>query len=113
MNYSHGQRAFARPDSRAWSKFYAPGPWPGMSFAQSSRMRFGPKLEALMHDTTATKVDSTYSPHGPEGQKYLASSIHVGMRLWEDEQPGEAKPSVRRAYETVGYVIKGKAELHI
>jgi len=66
-----------------------------------------------MSDTTVTKVDSTHSPHGPQGQKYLASSIHIGMRLWEKEQPGEAKPSVRRPYETVGYVIAGRAELQI
>jgi quercetin dioxygenase-like cupin family protein len=66
-----------------------------------------------MSDTTATKVDSSHSPRGPEGQKYLASSVHVGMRLWEDEPPGSPKPPVRRAYETVGYVIKGRAELHI
>src|SRR4051812_49419934 len=64
-----------------------------------------------MSDTTVTKVDSRHSPRGPEGQKYLASSPHLGMRLWEDEPPGEAKPDSRREYETVGYVIRGKAEL--
>ena len=47
------------------------------------------------------------------GQKYLASGIKVSMRLWEDEQPGEAKPESQRDYETVGYVIKGRAELHL
>ena len=31
------------------------------------------------------------------------------MRLWESEQPAEAK----RKYETAGFVIEGKAELHI
>jgi len=66
-----------------------------------------------MSDTTVTKVDSTHSPRGPQGEKYLASSVHVGMRLWEEEQPTERKPAVRRPYETVGYVIKGRAELHI
>jgi quercetin dioxygenase-like cupin family protein len=35
------------------------------------------------------------------------------MRLWEDEQPGESKPPTRRDYETVGYVVKGRAELHL
>ncbi len=35
------------------------------------------------------------------------------MRLWSDEQPGEALPEVAREYETVGYVVKGKAELHL
>jgi len=66
-----------------------------------------------MSDTTVTKVDSNHSPRGPHGEKYLASSVHVGMRLWEEEQPTERKPAVRRPYETVGYVIKGRAELHI
>ena len=65
-----------------------------------------------MADTTITKVDSRYSPRGPEGQKYLASSPHIGMRLWEEE-PGLEKPARRREYETVGYVIRGKAELRL
>lgn len=66
-----------------------------------------------MADTTVTKVDSRFSPTGAEGEKYLASGVHVAMRLWEDEQPGEAKEPAARAYETVGYVLKGRAELHI
>jgi len=33
------------------------------------------------------------------------------MRLWENEPAGEAKPMVRREYETVGYVVSGRAEL--
>ena len=65
-----------------------------------------------MPDTTVTKVDSHFSPRGAEGQKYLAASPHVGMRLWEEE-PGEPKPDRRRDYETVGYVIRGRAELTI
>jgi quercetin dioxygenase-like cupin family protein len=35
------------------------------------------------------------------------------MRLWEDEQPGKAKSTTQREYETIGYVIKGRAELQI
>lgn len=66
-----------------------------------------------MGDTTATKVDSKYSPHGEMGQKYLASGVSVAMRLWEDEAPTDGKESRARDYETVGYVIKGKAELHL
>jgi quercetin dioxygenase-like cupin family protein len=66
-----------------------------------------------MRDSTVTKVDSTFSPQGPQGEKYLASSVHIGMRLWEEEQPGDLKPSVRRPYETVGFVIKGRAELQV
>ena len=66
-----------------------------------------------MADTTITKVDSRYSPHGPEGQKYLASGTQVAMRLWENEQPTEQKEAVSRDYETVGFVISGRAELHL
>lgn len=66
-----------------------------------------------MADTTVTKVDSQFSPRGQMGQKYLASGVHLAMRLWEDEPPGEAKPAAWRDYETVGYVIKGRAELEI
>ncbi|AGY57562.1 cupin domain-containing protein [Gloeobacter kilaueensis] len=66
-----------------------------------------------MTDTTITKISSGSSPHGKLGQKYLASGVHVAMRLWEGEQPGEPKPSASREYETVGYVISGRAELHI
>jgi quercetin dioxygenase-like cupin family protein len=66
-----------------------------------------------MADTTVKKLDSEHSPHGPQGQKYLASGVGVAMRLWEDEEPGAEKPRVRRDYETVGYVLKGRAELHV
>jgi len=66
-----------------------------------------------MSDTSVTKVQSAHSPRGKGGQKYLAGGIHVAMRLWEDEPPGEDKPMSRRDYETVGYVIRGRAELHL
>lgn len=66
-----------------------------------------------MSDTSVTKVSSEASPEGQLGQKYLASGKTVSMRLWSDERPGEPKPEVAREYETVGYVIKGKAELHL
>jgi quercetin dioxygenase-like cupin family protein len=65
-----------------------------------------------MGDTTAIKVESERSPHGDMGQKYLASGVHVAMRLW-DQEPGEDKPSRTREYETVGYVLAGRAELHL
>jgi quercetin dioxygenase-like cupin family protein len=66
-----------------------------------------------MSDTTVKKVDSSYSPHGGMGQTYLASGKSVSMRLWKDEQPGVAKPASRRDYETVGYVIQGRAQLQV
>lgn len=66
-----------------------------------------------MADTSVKKVDSAYSPKGQQGQKYLASGKTVSMRLWENEQPDEPKEPTAREYETVGYVISGRAELHI
>jgi quercetin dioxygenase-like cupin family protein len=65
-----------------------------------------------MGDSSVHKVQSRHSPQGPEGQKYLASGVYISMRLWEDEQPAANKPPRERPYETVGYVIQGKAELH-
>jgi quercetin dioxygenase-like cupin family protein len=66
-----------------------------------------------MTDTTVMKVSSAHSPKGDKGQKYLASGKTLSMRLWENEQPGEAKEPSRRDYETVGFVIAGRAELHV
>jgi quercetin dioxygenase-like cupin family protein len=67
----------------------------------------------MSRDTTVTKIDSSNSPRGPEGMLYLASGRSISMRLWQEEEPhGEEEPH-RRDYETVGYVMSGKAELHI
>lgn len=66
-----------------------------------------------MGDTSAQKVMSENSPTGKMGQKYLASGINVAMRLWENEEPNDDKEARSREYETVGYVIEGKAELHL
>jgi quercetin dioxygenase-like cupin family protein len=44
------------------------------------------------------------------GQKYLASGKSLSMRLWE-ETPTDRKSPSTRPYETVGYVIKGSADL--
>ena len=64
-------------------------------------------------DTTVKKVSSATSPRGEMGQVHLASGKRVAMRLWRDEQPGADKPPARREYETVGYVIAGRAELTV
>jgi quercetin dioxygenase-like cupin family protein len=71
------------------------------------------RKEKAMTDTTVQKVKSACSPRGEMGQKYLAMGKGLAMRMWEDEQPGEVKPVTRRSYETVGFVIRGRAELHI
>ena len=66
-----------------------------------------------MADTTVQKIDSRESPVGAMGQKYLASGKRVAMRLWQDEEPGEPTEETSRDYETVGYVVRGRAELHV
>jgi quercetin dioxygenase-like cupin family protein len=66
-----------------------------------------------MGDSSVTKVESRHSPKGEMGQKYLASGVALAMRLWEQEPMGGHKPPRRRDYETVGYVISGKAELYL
>ena len=67
-----------------------------------------------MGDKSITKVSAATAPRGPMGRKYLASGIRLSMRLWERESP-ETQPKAETAanYETAGYVIAGRAELHI
>ena len=66
-----------------------------------------------MSDTTILKVSSSHSPKGEMGQRYLASGKNIAMRLWEGETPEGPEPETTRDYETVGYVISGRAELHL
>ena len=63
-----------------------------------------------MSDTSVTKVDAGHAPKGPQGQRYLANGRALSMRLWDHEPPASGG-STRREYETVGYVIAGRAEL--
>jgi len=66
-----------------------------------------------MTDTTIKKVEAKSSPVGEMGQKYLAPGKSVSLRLWEAEPRGETMLATRREYETVGYVIDGRAALHL
>lgn len=66
-----------------------------------------------MGDDTIKKVDSDTSPKGEMGQRYLASGKNVSMRLWIQEPSGQDKDPSTREYETVGFVIAGKAELEL
>ena len=63
-----------------------------------------------MSDST---INASSAPQGADGSKQLATGQHLAMRLWEDEQPGDPKAPTSRPYETVGYVLKGRAELHL
>jgi quercetin dioxygenase-like cupin family protein len=67
----------------------------------------------VTEDKSVKKVSSEHSPRGEMGQKYLATGKAVSMHLWDGEEPNEPKPEAVREYETVGYVIKGRAELHL
>ena len=66
-----------------------------------------------MGDKSVTKVDSAHSPRGEQGQKYLASGITLAMRMWDALEPGTKSEPAKRGYETVGFVVKGRAELHL
>lgn len=55
---------------------------------------------------TSTKAGASYLHE-------LAAGDQVGMRMWTNEKPGEKDSSMHaRDYETVGYVIEGRAKLH-
>jgi quercetin dioxygenase-like cupin family protein len=69
--------------------------------------------ESVSEEYNVDKVSDEQSSQGRMGQRYLASGEAVSMRMWENEQPGEPKPEAAREYETVGYVLAGRAELHL
>jgi quercetin dioxygenase-like cupin family protein len=62
---------------------------------------------------STSNVNAASTTPSADGAKHLAAGHHVSLRLWENEEPGEPKPLSTRPYETVGYVLKGRAELHI
>jgi quercetin dioxygenase-like cupin family protein len=66
-----------------------------------------------MTDSSVKKVNASTAPIGAMGQKYLASGVRMAMRMWEEEPSGEASDSSERQYETIGYVIDGRAELEL
>lgn len=66
-----------------------------------------------MGETTVKKVNASSSPKGDMGQRYLVSGKGVSMRLWEEGATDQAKAPTTRDYETVGYVIDGRAELNL
>jgi quercetin dioxygenase-like cupin family protein len=59
------------------------------------------------------KVNDESAHRGEMGQRYLASGESVSMRLWDSQEPGYPKPEAARPYETVGYVIGGRADLRL
>ena len=70
-------------------------------------------MKSAETDTTIKKVSSSFSPVGKQGQKILVSGKQMAMRLWEHESAVGEKEETKRPYETVGFVLDGKAKLHI
>ena len=59
---------------------------------------------------TISKQPASETPTGEKGQFLLAAGGNVALRLW-DEGPVHGKTPHGHAYETVGYVIEGRATL--
>ncbi len=57
------------------------------------------------------KVDAPDADTGRMGQFLLAAGSRVAMRLWDEQPASEGKPETAREYETVGYVLSGRARL--
>ena len=72
-----------------------------------------PISEPSVRDTTIKKVESGSSPRGEMGQKYLVAGKRVSMRFWIQEPGDKIKSPTKRAYETVGFVIAGRATLDL
>ncbi len=61
---------------------------------------------------TTKIVSSTRTPDA-SGQITLAAGHRTAMRMWRDEAPGTPKAPATREYETVGFVLSGRAVLHL
>jgi mannose-6-phosphate isomerase-like protein (cupin superfamily) len=74
----------------------------------------GPGSPSPVRETTSgrvSKVGAADVHAGQMGQRNLAAGSRVAMRLWAAEEPTEGKPEAAREYETVGYVVTGRARL--
>ena len=65
-----------------------------------------------MTDHSVKKIDSSASPSGEMGQTYLVSGTRAALRLWK-EAAGEGGEAHTRPYETLGYVVSGRVEIHL
>lgn len=64
--------------------------------------------------TTATEeIAEAKLEETDQVKEILASGADVGLRLWNNEEPTSDKEAHSHIYETVGYVLKGKARLHL
>ncbi|MES4793471.1 MAG: cupin domain-containing protein [Chloroflexota bacterium] len=64
-------------------------------------------------DKSVVKVSARTAPKGQHGHRYLATGVSLSIRLWENEPSNTTKAESTRDYETVGYVLSGRAELHL
>ncbi|WP_261664742.1 cupin domain-containing protein [Deinococcus sp. Marseille-Q6407] len=64
---------------------------------------------------TQYKVSRDETRHGKDGEHHLAKGENSSMRLWHNEQPSDTADKEPHAndYETLGYVISGRAELTV
>ena len=66
-----------------------------------------------MATSSTIKIAMADGSRGPDGEIRLAAGEHSAMRMWRNEEPGEPKAPTTRAYEVVGFVLSGRAELHL
>jgi mannose-6-phosphate isomerase-like protein (cupin superfamily) len=78
----------------------------------AAEMRGDSGYDRGMNDPTQT-INASDAPRGESGQLRLAAGTSVALRMWSDEPPAAAKAVTSRPYETVGYVLAGRAELHL
>ncbi len=58
-------------------------------------------------------IDAEHTRKGANNERHLARGESISMRMWDAEPAGIEKKPVRREYETIGYVISGRAEVVI
>ena len=58
-------------------------------------------------------IDAEHTRKSKSGERHLAKGRSISMRMWDAEPAGIEKKPMRRPYETVGYVIAGRAEVVI
>lgn len=58
-------------------------------------------------------IDAEHTRKSKAGERHLAKGKNISMRMWDAEPAGIEKKPARREYETVGYVISGRAEVTI
>jgi mannose-6-phosphate isomerase-like protein (cupin superfamily) len=63
------------------------------------------------HADGVDKITVHSASTGEMGQRYLASGSRVALRMWSGQPTSSGKPEASREYETVGYVISGRARL--